>query len=253
MRTGTAARAARSAARAPIERSSLAQQVVERLRQQIYDRTLAPGSRLDEVELATELGVSRTPVREALRQLAARGLVELRAGRGAFVTQLTLEDQRDIFPIMARLEGWVAHQVAERASDADLERLTELHERLERWAAAGDVDRYWESNYVFHIALQELVGNRWLQDILGELRRKLNLARHRSLKLEGRMDHSLAEHRALLRALRRHKADEADALMQRHLLNQLDALLQLEGEAPRSPRIQKPGRRRGAAPESSGE
>jgi len=243
MRTST--RVARSGV---LERSSLAQQVVERLRQQIYDRTLAPGSRLDEVELATQLGVSRTPVREALRQLAARGLVELRAGRGAFVTELTLQDQRDIFPIMARLEGWVAHEVASHATEADLEHLAELHERLERWAAAGDVDRYWESNYVFHIAMQELVGNRWLQDILGELRRKLNLARHRSLKLAGRMDHSLAEHRALLRALRRRKADAADALMQRHLLNQLDALLLLEGQSVRTPATPQPGRRRAAAP-----
>jgi len=239
--------------RAPLERSSLAQQVVERLRAQIYDRTLAPGTRLDEVALARELGVSRTPVREALRQLAARGLVELRAGRGAFVTELTLADQRDIFPIMARLEGWVAHQVAEHANEAGLARLFELHERLEKWAAAGDVDRYWESNYVFHVTMQELAGNRWLQDILEELRRKLNLARHRSLKLPGRMTASLAEHRALLRALRGRRPDEAEALMQRHLLNQLDALLRLEGETDHPSTRKQPGRRRRAAAATQGE
>jgi len=212
-----------------ISRSSLSQQVADHLRQQIYDRRLLPGRRLDESALASALGVSRTPVREALRQLAAQGLVEIRSRRGCFVAELTLEDQREIFPIMARLEGWVAHEVAKKATAADLERLRELHARLEKLAAAEDVDRYWEANYVFHVALQELAGNRWLQNILGELRRKLNLARHRSLKLPGRIHRSLAEHRSLMKALAARRPAEAEAAMRDHLLSQLDALLELEG------------------------
>jgi len=214
--------------RGPISRSSLAQQVADHLRQEIYDRRLAPGSHLDETELAASLGVSRTPVREALRQLAAQGLVETRSRRGCFVTELTLEDQREIFPIMARLEGWVAHEVAKKATAADLARLRELHARLERLAAAEDVDRYWEANYAFHVALQDLAGNRWLKNILGELRRKLNLARHRSLKLPGRIHRSIAEHRALMRALAGRRPEEAEAAMRHHLLSQLDALTRLE-------------------------
>ncbi len=220
---------------AAISRSSLAQQVTDNLRQRIYDRKLRPGVKLDEAELARQLGVSRTPVREALRLLAAQGLVEMRSRRGCVVASLTVEDQKEIFPIMARLEGWVAHEAAERRTAAEMAHIEALHAELERHAAAGDVDRYWEANYVVHVALQELVGNGWLQNILGELRRKLNLARHRSLKLPGRIHGSLAEHRALLQALRDGDGRRAEAVMQEHLHHQLDALLELEGAAPEPP------------------
>jgi DNA-binding GntR family transcriptional regulator len=211
-----------------ISRLPLAHQVAAHLRQRIYDRELAPGQRLDEAAVASGLKVSRTPVREAFRQLAAWGLVEIRARRGCFVVSLTLEDLAQIFPIMARLEGWVAHEVAARAGPEELARLKELHGALERHAGTGDTDLYWEANYVFHMALQEMTGNAWLQRILGELRGKLNLARHRSLKLPGRMRRSLEEHRALLRALQRHQADRAEILMREHLSKQLEALKRLE-------------------------
>lgn len=211
-----------------IDRPPLAEQVAAHLRQRIFDRRLSPGTRLDEVELASALGVSRTPVREALRQLTAWGLVELRARRGAYVASTTLEDLAQIFPIMARLEGWVAHEVALRASRAELGQLERLHAQLEHQAARGDSDRYWEINYAFHVALQAMAGNRFLEAILRDLRGRLNLARHRSLKLPGRMRRSLAEHRALLRALRGRHAARAEALMRDHLMNQLAAFHRLE-------------------------
>jgi DNA-binding GntR family transcriptional regulator len=218
----------RIVARSHISRASLAQQVADLLRQRIYDRDLEPGARLEEEALAGDLGVSRTPVREALRLLAAQGLVEVRARRGCFVASLTVQDQKDIFPIMARLEGWIAHQVATSASDQDLARIGTLHAELERYAASGNTDRYWEANYVFHVALQELAGNRWLQSILDDLRRKLNLARHRSLKLPGRLRGSLSEHRALVKALLKRDAERSESLMRTHLMHQLDALVELE-------------------------
>lgn len=209
---------------------------MQHLRQQIYEGALAPGRRLDENEVAAALGVSRTPVREALRQLAAQGLVEIRSRRGCFVMELTLQDQKDIFPIMARLEGWVAHDVAEHATKEDLDRLGEINAALERHAAAADVDRYWAANHVFHTALQDLVGNRWLQDLLGELRRKIGLFRQRSLRLPGRVNRSIAEHRALMKALRARDGARAEAVMREHLMNQLDALLRLERDAEAQPR-----------------
>lgn len=214
---------------------------MQHLRQQIYEGALAPGRRLDESEVAAALGVSRTPVREALRQLAAQGLVEIRARRGCFVTELTLQDQKDIFPIMARLEGWVAHEVAEHATKEELDRLDELHAALERQAAAANVDRYWAANHVFHTALQDLVGNRLLQHLLSELRRKIGLFRQRSLRFPGRVDRSIAEHRALMKALRARDGARAEAVMREHLMNQLDALLRLERDAEAQPR---PRRRR---------
>jgi DNA-binding GntR family transcriptional regulator len=160
------------------------------------------------------------------------------------VAHLTLQDQRDIFPIMSRLEGWVAHEVAGHATPEELARLGALHDRLERLAAAGDASRYWDVNYDFHLAMQAMAGNRWLQEILGGLRGKLNLARHRSLKLPGRLEASLAEHRALMRALRRRRPDEAEAVMRRHLSSQLDAIVELEGAAGEDGAARPPPRSR---------
>ena len=207
-----------------ISRSSLSEQVAHHLRERISSRELLPGLHLDEGELASELGVSRTPVREALRQLAAQGLVEIRSRRGSFVSALTLEDEREIIPILARLEGWVAHEAAERATATDVERLSRLSARLVRVAAEEDADGYWEANRAFHLALQRLAGNRSLENLLGELRRKLDLAGHRSLLAPGRIRRALAGHRAVLKAIQGRRPVEAEERMRDHLLRELDLL-----------------------------
>jgi DNA-binding GntR family transcriptional regulator len=137
---------------------------------------------------------------------------------------MALGDLEEIFPIMALLEGEVAREAAQRATPADFKRLDQMHAALEKHAAAGDVDRYYDANYIFHDALQRVAGNRWLQHVIGDLRKLLRLSRHRSLKLEGRMSESLAEHRALMDALHKHDAEMARRVMKRHLLEQLAAL-----------------------------
>ncbi|MDP3513861.1 MAG: GntR family transcriptional regulator [Sulfuritalea sp.] len=210
-----------------VNRSSLSQQAIDLLREQIYDHRLMPGQRLDEAVLAEQLGISRTPLREALKVLSAEGLVDLQPHRGCFVTELTLRDLEEIFPIMATLEGRVAHEVAAKRTAAQLKALDALHEKLEKHAAAGDVNRYYETNYVFHDQLQECAGNRWLQIVIGDLRKLLKLSRHHSLRLEGRLSASLAEHRALMQALHRQDADAAEQVMRGHLLAQLEALREL--------------------------
>jgi DNA-binding GntR family transcriptional regulator len=210
-----------------LNRSSLSQQAIDKLREQIYNHKLAPGQRLDEAVLAEQLGISRTPLREALKVLSAEGLVDLQPHKGCFVTELTLRDLEEIFPIMATLEGRVAHEVASKRTPAQLKALDVLHEKLEKHAAAGDVNRYYETNYVFHDQLQECAGNRWLQIVIGDLRKLLKLSRHHSLRLEGRLAASLAEHRALMKALHRHDADAAEQVMRGHLLAQLEALREM--------------------------
>lgn len=197
------------------------------LREQIYDHRLAPGQRLDEAVLAEQLGISRTPLREALKVLSAEGLVDLQPHKGCFVSELSLRDLEEIFPIMATLEGRVAHEVAAKRTPAQLKTLDALHEKLEKHAAAGDVNRYYETNYVFHNEMQECAGNRWLQIVIGDLRKLLKLSRHHSLRLEGRLASSLAEHRALMQALHRQDADAAEQVMRDHLLAQLVALRKL--------------------------
>jgi DNA-binding GntR family transcriptional regulator len=218
-------------ASAPLNRASLAQQAVEELRRRIAGSALVPGQRLDEAALADDLGISRTPLREALKVLSAEGLVEIRPRRGCYVAELGPADLDDIFPIMALLEGEVAREAALNGSAADLRRLDQLHASLERHAAAGELDRYYEVNYVFHDALQAIAGNRWLQHVIGDLRKLLKLSRHRSLRLEGRLAESLAEHRALMDALHRRDGDAAERVMKAHLLAQLAALRRLVAAA----------------------
>lgn len=201
------------------------------LREQIYNHILAPGQRLDEAMLASQLGISRTPLREAVKMLGAEGLVEVRPRKGCFVAELTLQDLEEIFPIMAMLEGRVAYEVAGKRSVQQLKSLDTLHQKLERRAASEDVNGYYETNYLFHDYMQECAGNRWLQTVIGDLRKLMKLSRHHSLRLEGRLSASLNEHRALMKALQSQDADAAERIMRDHLLAQLAALRELTGAA----------------------
>ena len=178
---------------------ALYQQVAERLRERIYAHQLPAGSWLDEQALAQEYGISRTPLREALKVLAAEGLVLLKPRRGCYVTELSERDLDEIFPVIALLEGRCAAEAAQKASAADLARLAALHDQLEQHAKSGDTGSFFEANQDFHTALQQLAGNRWLSQLIDETRKMLKLTRRDSLRLEGRLKQSLAEHRAISR------------------------------------------------------
>jgi DNA-binding GntR family transcriptional regulator len=219
----------------PITQRALYQDVAERVRQLIYSGELAPGAWIDERALVVRFGISRTPLREALKVLHSEGLVRLTPRRGSFVAgELTAQDLDEIFPLMALLEGLCAREAVRKATAEDLRRLEAHHDRLERHAAAGEVDRYYEQNYGFHEAIQELAANPWLSRTVSELRRFLRLLRGRQLRVPGRLEASLAEHRRFMRALRRRDAEEAERIMRAHLMAQRAALA--EQEAPgRSP------------------
>ena len=139
---------------------ALYEQVAEHLRTRIYAHDLAPGAWIDEQSLADEFGISRTPMREALKVLAAEGLVILKPRRGCYVAQMSERDLDEIFPVLALLEGRVAQEVTSRLASADFARLEEIHADLERHGAANDADKFFEANQAFHNALQELAGNR---------------------------------------------------------------------------------------------
>ncbi len=220
----------------PIKRKALYQQVAERLRKRIYEHQLRPGDAVDEKELCAVFGISRTPLREALKVLHTEGLVELVPNRGCFVKRLDLEELHELFPVMAVLEGLCAREAVERCSAQDVERLEILHERLESHAAAGDIDQYYEVNFEFHQALQELSHNRWLQRVTADLRKILRLARHAQLTAQGRLQRSLQEHRNILEAFRRHDPDAAEQTMKEHLYAQMHVLERLESEP--SPRVE---------------
>lgn len=211
----------------PFSTPALYEQVAERLRTRIYAHELAPGTWVDEQALADEFGISRTPMREALKVLAAEGLVVLKPRRGCYVAQMSERDLDEIFPVLALLEGRVAEEAARRLASADFQRLERIHADLEHHAAAHDADRFFEANQTFHNALQELAGNRWLSQLIDDTRKFLKLTRRDSLRLEGRIEQSLAEHRAILAALGQRDAAAAALAMHNHILSGRAALAKL--------------------------
>lgn len=206
---------------------ALYEQVAEELRSRIYSHQLPPGAWVDEQAIAAEFGISRTPLREALKVLASEGLVELRPRRGCYVAQLSEQDLDEIFPVMALLEGRCASEAAVKATADDVLRLEMVHADLERHAATGDADRFFEANQLFHAILQELAGNRWLNQLIADTRKFIKLTRRDSLRLDGRLRQSLTEHRAVLDAIRRHDGDDAGRCMHQHILSGRAALARL--------------------------
>jgi DNA-binding GntR family transcriptional regulator len=206
---------------------ALYEQVAERLRSRIYAHELAPGAWVDEQAIATEYGISRTPLREALKVLASEGLVTLKPRRGCYVTELSEQDLDEIFPVMAMLEGRCAAEATRKANDVDRKRLADIHAELEKNAAANDADRFFEANQQFHDALQELAGNRWLRQLIDETRKFIKLTRRDSLNLDGRLRQSMAEHRKILAAVQQRDAELAGQLMHEHILSGRAALAKL--------------------------
>lgn len=208
----------------PIVQQALYLQVADRLRAMIQSHELAPGAWIDETALTGQLGISRTPLREALKVLVTEGLVRLEPRKGSFVNELSARDLEEIFPLMAMLEGRCAFEAARKVSDDDLARLEPLHRELEGHAKAGRIDAYYAANKRIHEAVQALADNRWLSDMVSSLRKILGLSRHRSLTLPGRIRESCAEHLAIYAALKARDPEGAETLTRHHLMRQLDAL-----------------------------
>jgi DNA-binding GntR family transcriptional regulator len=200
---------------------ALYQEVAELLRQRIFKRELEPGSWIDEMKLAEEYGISRTPLREALKVLAAEGLVTMKVRRGAYVTEVSETDLADVYHLLSLLESDAAGVVAQRATDAHLKELQALHKELE--AAAGNRDKFFAVNERFHMRLLQIAGNRWRDQMVADLRKVMKLNRHQSLLKSGRIEDSLREHRALMEALTKCDAKATVKRMQEHFRNGLEA------------------------------
>jgi DNA-binding GntR family transcriptional regulator len=200
---------------------ALYQDVAERLRQQIFARQLEPGSWVDEMKLAAEYGISRTPLREALKVLAAEGLVTMKVRRGAYVTEMSREDVAQVYHLLALIESDAAAQVASSASDSQREELARLHERLEKQVRQRDA--FFATNEQFHMAVLGIAGNRWALQAVADLRKVMKLNRHLSLFKQGRLADSLAEHRAVMKAIEARDAEMARALMRAHFESGLEA------------------------------
>ena len=200
---------------------ALYEEVAEQLRQRIFRRELEPGSWIDELKIAEEFGISRTPLREALKVLAAEGLVTMKVRRGAYVTEMSEKDLRDVYHLLSLLESDAAGVVAERATPEQQQTLRDLHAELE--SAAGNREAFFSVNERFHMALLDMADNRWRSQMVADLRKVMKLNRHNSLFKQGRIEDSLREHRAILDAMLARDAEGTRRAMQAHFAQGLQA------------------------------
>ena len=204
-----------------LSRRALYEDVADRLRGQIFARELEPGTWIDELKLSAEYGISRTPLREALKVLAAEGLVTMKPRRGAYVAEMSRDDVAQIYHLLSLLEADAAGDVARHASATQLAHLVQLHERLEKQVRQRDA--FFAANEQFHMALLDIAGNRWRTQIVADLRKVMKLNRHHSLFKQGRLSDSLAEHRALMTAITAREGAKAAKLMREHFASGLEA------------------------------
>lgn len=200
---------------------ALYEEVAEQLRQRIFRRELEPGSWIDELKIAEEFGISRTPLREALKVLATEGLVTMKVRRGAYVTEVSSTDLEEVYHLLALLESDAAGVVARKASGEQIAELQAIHKELE--GAVKNRDRFFAINERFHMRILQLAGNRWREQMIADLRKVMKLNRQNSLLKAGRIEESLAEHGAVMAAIAARKPAVAMREMQAHFANGLEA------------------------------
>ncbi len=201
----------------------LYEEVADQLRNRIFAHDLAPGAWIDEQSLAKEFGISRTPMREAIKVLAAEGLITMKLRRGAYVTEVNRGDLEQIFTVLSLLEGEAAKQAATKAKESDLNALDDLHLRLEKAAADRNLDLFFEINVRFHERIIAIAANPWMTSVIDDLRKVLKLQRKDSLSRSGRLQQSLSEHREILKALLKRDPVAAEQAMRTHLAHGLEA------------------------------
>ena len=201
----------------------LYEEVADQLRVRIFAHELAPGTWIDEQTLAKGFGISRTPLREAIKVLAAEGLITMKLRRGAYVTEVNRGDLEQIFTILSLLEGQAAKEAATKAQEKDLNELDDMHLRLEKAAADRNLDQFFEVNVRFHERIIAIANNPWMTGVIADLRKVLKLQRKDSLSRTGRLQSSLSEHREILKALLKRDPIAAEQAMRTHLARGLEA------------------------------
>lgn len=209
-----------------VSRDNLQQRVAARLREMLIQGVLPPGSKLNERDLCERLGVSRTPLREAVRLLAAEGLVSLDPGRGAFAPVLTMEDVKHTFEVIAVLEGLAAERAATHITDAELAELRALQFEMQAAYERHDLPGYYKINARIHDALSAAARNPVLRATWQQMNARLHALRFRSNQDEGKWARALAEHAEMLTALERRDGAALRQLLIEHLHRKRDAVLE---------------------------
>lgn len=199
--------------------SSLSGKVFSKIKHAILEGTYPVGHELREATLGEELGVSRTPVREALRQLELEGLVEIIPNKGAYVKGISAKDVWDIYQIRARLEGLCAGMAAEEVTQEQLDRLDEIILLTHFYEEKEDYEHLVELDNHFHEVMYEACNSKMLQHLLTDYHQYVQRIRKRSLQRQQRAKASTREHEAILQAIRDKDAERADELATAHILN----------------------------------
>ena len=209
-----------------IHRAALHEQVALRLRQMLVENRLAPGAKLNERELSEVLNVSRTPLREAIKMLAAEGLVELLPNRGAIALQLTEADVRNTFEVMAGLEGQSGELAAARISDAELAEIRALHFEMMAAYTRRDLPAYYRLNAAIHDAINAAAKNPVLSVTYRQINARLQALRFKSNQDEEKWASAVHEHAQMIDALAARDASAMRAVLVAHLNHKRDVVLE---------------------------
>ena len=210
-----------------IERhQTLREKILETIRDAILKGTLKPGERVSETDLAERFGISRTPIREAFRQLESEGYLQVIPRKGAVVASLSERDIEEFYAIKIILEGFAARIAAEKLTEKDIERLESINERLQKIAEDGDVKTFFRVHNEFHELFIKASGNEKLYDMINQLVMKFKRLRLASLAQPGRMEISVEEHRNMIQAFKKHDGERADSLVRHAAKIGADVLIQ---------------------------
>jgi len=200
-----------------IVRAPLHVQVAERLRVLIDSGELAPGTRLNEIELCNTMGVSRTPLREAIRSLATEGLIELQPNRGAIVSIVSQEDVTEILPIMASLEGLGGRLAAMHMDQSKIAQVRKIHDQMISHYKNNEVAEYFETNRLIHELITEGSGNQTLVDTINSLSAKVRRARFTAKMTKESWAKAVSEHEEMIAALEAQDPDRLEAILVQHV------------------------------------
>ncbi|MEN9538571.1 MAG: hypothetical protein RLZZ126_806 [Pseudomonadota bacterium] len=209
----------------PMPQATLHDQVAERLRQMLVQGQVAPGAKLNERELSEVLRVSRTPLREAIKRLAAEGLVELLPNRGAAAVSLTAADVFNTFEVMAGLEALSGELAAQRITDDALREIQAMHFEMLAAYTRGDLPNYYRINATIHSAINEAAGNPVLTDTYRKVNARLQALRFRSNQDGEKWKTAVQEHDTMIQALQARDGARLAQVLREHLFHKRDVVM----------------------------
>lgn len=207
-----------------ISRQSLHVELVERLRDLIVDGTLVAGEKIPERELCERFGVSRTPMREALKVLASDGLVSLAPNRGAWVSKITVAELEEVFPIMGAIEGLSGEMACQYISDDQITNIRKIHEGMVANFNAGELAGYFRANQLIHEAILEAANNPTLQAMYRSLAARIRRARYLANMTDERWTEAMNEHEQILQALEAREGEKLATILRLHLKNKFETV-----------------------------